>query len=113
MSTKYIGILVIPLLLAGCGRQRPDVAAAADSGPAVSATVPDAQPANPQGQSPIQAAIPAETPAAINSSADRVQVSQPLAIPAHTRIRVRLAETLDTRRVRPGQRFTAYLDDPI
>jgi hypothetical protein len=118
MNPKYIGILVIPLLLAGCGRQRPNVAAAADSGPAASATAPAptapaALPENPQGQSPIQSAVPAQAPPAISASADRVQVSQPLTIPAHTRIRVRLAEALDTRRVRPGQRFTAYLDDPI
>jgi len=36
-----------------------------------------------------------------------------LMIPATTRIRVRLAETLDTKRCRPGQRFSAYLDEPI
>ena len=36
-----------------------------------------------------------------------------IAIPAGTRIRVRLAETLDTKRTPAGTRFSATLDDPI
>jgi hypothetical protein len=36
-----------------------------------------------------------------------------LMIPASTRIRVRMGETLDTRNSRPGERFSAYLDQPI
>ena len=39
--------------------------------------------------------------------------SAEITIPAKTRIRVRLAESLDTRSSRPGQRFVAYLDEPI
>jgi hypothetical protein len=34
-------------------------------------------------------------------------------IPAGTRIRVRMAQTLDTKYTRPGAPFTATLDDPI
>jgi hypothetical protein len=34
-------------------------------------------------------------------------------VPAGTRIRVRLAQTLDTRNARPGGTFGATLDDPI
>jgi hypothetical protein len=34
-------------------------------------------------------------------------------IPAGTRIRVRLAQTLDTRSARPGHAFAATLDEPI
>jgi hypothetical protein len=36
-----------------------------------------------------------------------------LVIPASTRIRVRLGDTLDTKDSHPGERFSAYLDDPI
>ena len=36
-----------------------------------------------------------------------------LTIPANTRFRVRLAETLNTKYSHDGQRFAAYLDEPI
>jgi hypothetical protein len=36
-----------------------------------------------------------------------------LTIPVGTRIRIRLAETLDTEYCRPGERFAAQLDEPI
>ncbi len=40
-------------------------------------------------------------------------VAPPVVIPAGTRIRVRLAATIDTRRNHAGQRFPATLDAPI
>lgn len=36
-----------------------------------------------------------------------------LSLPAGTRVRVRLSETIDTRRNRAGDRFTASLDEPL
>jgi hypothetical protein len=38
---------------------------------------------------------------------------QTFVIPAGTRVEVRLAQTLDTKYVRPGDRFAATLDKPI
>jgi hypothetical protein len=40
-------------------------------------------------------------------------VSPTVVIPAGTRLRVRLGQTLDTKITRPGASFTATLDDPI
>ena len=39
--------------------------------------------------------------------------SQRVLLPAGTRVRVRLAEAIDTRRNRPGDKFTASLDEPL
>ena len=36
-----------------------------------------------------------------------------LSVPAGTRVRVRLTQTIDTRRNRAGDRFTASLDEPL
>jgi hypothetical protein len=56
---------------------------------------------------------------ATTDSADSIQVKAPPAqpptmiLPAGTRFRVRLLETLDTKRNRAGDRFTASLDEPL
>src|ERR1041384_593852 len=39
--------------------------------------------------------------------------AQQVLLPAGTRVRVRLTEAIDTRRNRPGDRFTASLDEPL
>ena len=46
-------------------------------------------------------------PAAVGSPVQEVS------LPAGTKVRVRLAETIDTRRNRAGDRFTASLDEPL
>jgi len=50
-------------------------------------------------------------PAAIGASGGRL--SPDLTIPEGTSFRVRLLETLDTRRNRAGDKFTASLDEPL
>jgi len=114
MIQKYIGVLVIPLLLAGCGRQSRGTASAAGAAGASTTMPANTQAASPQPANaalpPIQGTVPNETSPEPPAGA---QISNSVTIPAQTRIRVRLADSLDTRRVRPGYRFTAYLDDPI
>jgi hypothetical protein len=119
MVTKYLSLLAIPLLLAACSRGPNTTASAAGPNPEpvavspepIQATVPDQHPLA-QGSGPAQAnqAQPAlQGPAHVASG----NASQSVTIAAHTRIRVRLGETLDTKTARPGERFTAYLADPI
>jgi hypothetical protein len=129
------------LLLLGCGQQRGTVNAAAgvsqppttqppttQPGPAVPQAFPAAAVQPPPSSSPVVSAEPAPDeapqPAAAKPSAfaakppaEPVASAQPtkppLVIPAGTRIRVRLAETLDTKHAHPGAAFTATLDEPV
>ncbi len=55
---------------------------------------------------------PVERPASRQATAEYAP-KPAFVIPAGTRIRVRLAQTLDTRYSRPGRPFAATLDDPI
>ena len=55
-------------------------------------------------------AQPVETPAAAQPAAPRVQT---VLIPSRTIVEVRLAQTLDTKSNRPGDRFYATLMNPI
>jgi hypothetical protein len=86
MKRNILLVLCIGFItLAGCGRVSPtSVQAATDPNAAATSDA-------------------AATPAAAPS----------LDIPAGTNIRVRLLETLDTRRNRAGDRFTASLDEPL
>ncbi len=70
-----------------------------------------AQPAQPQPAP--GSVVPANAP--FQGQAPQTANFQPavLTIPAGTRIRVRIAETLDTRHSYRGQRFQAYLAEPI
>ena len=82
----------------------------------------------PPAPNPIASTEPADTPAPEPPAAavwskpspfrarERVAPEhhdETLVIPAGTRIRVRLAQTLDTRHTPAGTRFSATLDDPI
>jgi len=110
MSRKSICFLAGALLLAGCSRQPGrSTVPAASTGPGAATTAqavspPSGNPEPVEGPAPpVQATLPPQTPP--NGPA--------VTIPARTRIRVRLAESLDTRNSRPGRRFVAYLDEPI
>jgi hypothetical protein len=89
-NTAWIFISIGLLVAAGCNRVPPSqVQAATESTPTTSAI--------PAGVTPPPAPVP---PAVIT-------------LPAGTRFRVRLLETLDTKRNRAGDRFTASLDEPL
>jgi len=131
--------VAIVLLSASCSRQPTQAAGnPAGQGTAVAAQ-PAAQPATAQPPTADQPAAaqpsvaaqramepvasaedPAETSAPPARSATPAREAAPVRerertviIPAGTTIRVRLAETLDTRRSRAGERFRAHLDEPI
>ena len=53
-------------------------------------------------------AAPAASPVAAGAS-----TGKEISLPAGTHVRVRLAEAIDTRRNRAGDRFTASLDEPL
>jgi len=109
MRMKFIGSLAIAFLLIGCNRQ-PKVHTASAAGPDTATASPTQSPSpDPEPVAKTAAPIEATIPPADPDSTHAVRVT----IPARTRIRVRLAETLDTRRTWVGERFTAYLDEPI
>jgi hypothetical protein len=119
MVTKYASLLAIPLLLAGCSQGVKTTASAAGPNPEpvavspepIQATAPDqnslAQGSGPQQANQAQPALHGPEPVASGNGPESVTIA------AHTRIRVRLGETLDTKTARPGERFTAYLADPV
>jgi len=132
MNTRSICFFAMALALAGCGRQPGRSTASATStgpGPATTAQAAIQPSGNPepvaQAVPPIQATLPPETPPNVSAvepqrspfedphSSSGTPQSVAVTIPARTRIRVRLAESLDTRNSRPGERFVAYLDEPI
>jgi len=101
------------LFLVACNQQAGLPRVAAQDRPEAS------QPASSQ-TSPVVSAKPADTkPSNFAENSDRpAPVAGPEApaavfIPAGTRIRVRLAQTLNTKYSRPGSVFAATLDDPI
>jgi hypothetical protein len=102
------------MVLLGCSRQREAPRAAAPNPPAASPVV-SAEPA-PDPEPRESAAAESSTP--VDSRATLLAVAQHPAdptfvIPRGTKIRVRLAQTLDTKYSRPGSRFAATLDAPI
>jgi hypothetical protein len=116
MIVRFSCVLVLVLWVAGCNRQHNQQPAAGVAGGQVTATttatttatppVPAAG-ANPEpverSVPPVEAFLPPESAA-----------SQPAVIlPAGTRIRVRLGQGLDSKHSRPGERFVAYLDNPV
>jgi hypothetical protein len=119
----FVAMTVIVLL--GCGQQHgvPRVAAAdrqgavelvrpSDSTPAASPVV-SAEPArDPEPREPSPAKLSPLTETAGGPAVEHA-ANPDFVIPAGTRIRVRLAQTLDTKFARPGSTFGATLDDPI
>lgn len=122
-------ILTIAGVAAGCSRQSQDSSSAppvgfasgSNSAQATAAVPPSAVP--PAGANPEPVAPPdpsADPPAQPNTAAAAPPdapapeaVGADLGIPAGTRIRVRLGRSLDTKHSRAGERFVAYLDDPV
>lgn len=99
-----LGILPV-LLLAGCSSKPSIPPAALQSGPgpaaaAVTQVPPDQTPPQPPGQ-------------ASQARQTQAQPEPELTLPEGTVLRVRLAQTLDTKTSHAGQRFKATLDSPI
>jgi hypothetical protein len=119
---KIYTLLLSVLLLIGCGSKpapqaaQPAVMPAtqpAEALPRVVAQQP--YPAAPEGSptgaepSPVQPAPPAQSARPAQAVPQQTEVS----IPSGTEVHVRLNQTLDTRRNRSGDRFTASLAEPI
>ena len=108
MSVKYLPVLTITLMVAGCSRQHGQQAVSTTT-PAQAAT-----PAAGRDPEPVErAALPPVSARVVDEPRTEAKHPVEMVIPASTRIRVRLGESLDTRNVRTGARFSAYLDDPI
>ena len=115
MKLQALAALII-LTLAGCSGQRGVQAVSAQSQPtAAQATLPPDEASPVVDAEPLpSAADPAEPVAASPANPESVRQSAPeFVIPAGTRVRVRLAQTLDTKYVRAGSGFAATLDEPI
>jgi hypothetical protein len=123
-SRFLVGATAIVLL--GCSRQGTGPRPAAADAPA--AVEPVTLDTTGMGVSPVVSAVPVDDSApqaatlassTLVAKPDRVlpaavhAVSPAIVIPAGTRIRVRLGQTLDTKYTRPGARFTATLDNAI
>jgi hypothetical protein len=71
-----------------------------------------AEPADPPGAGRPSAFAPRVRPA-VHRTVVTERREETFVIPAGTRVEVRLAQTLDTRYMRPGDSFAATLDNPI
>jgi len=130
MTIPLAASLSLLLGAAGCSQHTPTATPATTGGQAMAATGPAApdpvsapDSAVAQGDStvarsastpprpPVEAFVPPDSP--VRSGAYGRVSGQAILIPAGTRLDVRLAQTLDTRRSRAGERFFAYLDAPI
>ncbi|HUI54495.1 MAG TPA: hypothetical protein VLY04_05965 [Bryobacteraceae bacterium] len=117
MMIRYFGLFAFAVLLSvGCSRQhnQPTVSSLS-SGPSAA---PATQPAGPapvaQPTGPVPATTPEPAEQGVQPSPEPVPVSPANSvIPALTRIRVRLGDSLNSRNSHPGERFVAYLDYPI
>jgi len=96
---KLICVAIVTLCAVGCSRQH-------SSQPAPAA-------ASGQPPSAVTMADKTSTAPAVSGEPAPAPAEPTLTIPAGSRIRVRLARTLSTRYDRAGERFTAYLDEPI
>jgi len=93
MRKPIVSVICTGLIaLSGCARKSADTVQAADNVPPIAAP-----------------AVPADS---TNSSTAPAPVDM-IAVPAGTPVRVRLQESLDTKRNRVGDRFTATLDVPL
>ena len=130
MTIRFVSALVLVVWSAGCSRQHNQQTVSTATGsaavssagsnpepveapvPPVQATVPNESsrpspaPPSPTVQNPVQAP---QVPAAGQAATPQPSVT----IPAGTRIRVRLGNGLDTKYSHPGERFEAYLDNPV
>ena len=101
---------VLVLAAAGCNRgQVTPVAADGTAPPELYAGVKTAGVGTP---APPTSAV-ASTPSAPTSAAPRTPRRSDLVLQPGTSVRVRLAQTIDTKRNRAGDRFSATLDEPL
>lgn len=118
-------ILTLAATLVGCGNHGAPRTAGTNEASGV-LPVTSATPGGAPAPSPVVSAEPAldpepRAPRSVGPSAlaeatvpvDSTALSQPYVIPAGTQVRVRLAETLDTKYTRPGGSFSATLDSPL
>jgi len=119
MLCLYLAIAVLAGLSTACGnRQAGQPVAQQLAQPAGQAAVQPGSPPLAEQPAPKPSAVgqPYDAPTAPppNSAANYERVpSNTVSLPAGTILDVRLAETLDTKRNRPGDRFTATLTRPI
>src|SRR5260370_3453894 len=102
------------IALLGCSRRREAPHSAAPNSPAASPVV-SAEPApdpEPRDAAAAESSTPVDSPAAPPAIAEH-PADPTFVIPRGTKIRVRLAQTLDTKYSRTGSRFAATLDAPI
>ena len=133
MMVRILGLLALTLWFAGCKSQHNPQPAAGNPGGSAPATAASAsqpapginpEPVQPPSQ-PIEATVPSVASAPPQSSEARpvqepaqpsyvaVKEAPAAVIPPRTLIRVRMGQTLDARHSRAGERFVAYLDDPV
>jgi len=125
MLFRFVCVLALLFWMAACNRQVPPQPTPATTADAASAVEPAPEPP-PTPLPPVEATVtdqrtdpsqPKAAPADAAYIAPRASRTATLSateiIPAGTRIRVRLGQSLDTRRSRPGERFVAYLDAPM
>jgi hypothetical protein len=121
MKLQALTALMI-LALAGCSGRRGVQAVSAQSQPtanqsarppmeAQSAVVAEPLPSAADPAEPV--AAPLASPGSPASPESVRQVAPAFVIPAGTRVRVRLAQTLDTKYIRAGSGFAATLNEPI
>jgi hypothetical protein len=102
------------LLLIGCGSKQAAPPVVAEVASPAAAAVPQSQPEQPaQPQPPSQYTTQQQTPQQPLPPQQQQPRRQAVTLPEGTLIQVRLAETLDTKRNRTGDRFRATLDAPI
>src|SRR5260370_34026197 len=102
------------IALLGCSRRREAPHSAAPNSPAASPVV-SAEPApdpEPRESAAAESSTPVDSPAAPPAIAEH-PADPTFVIPRGTKIRVRLAQTLDTKYSQPGGKFAATLDAPI
>jgi hypothetical protein len=100
------------IVLLGCARHDAPPAAASTQTAAVQQVAAPAEPnSSAPRPSPVVSAEPADDPEPV---ARVEETGNPaIVIPAGTRVRVRLGQTLDTKYTRPGEVFGATLDAPL
>jgi len=95
MKNEFLAVAGITCaLLAGCNRSTPGAVEASATPTVVSSAAPG-------------------TPAPVVTTAPAPAPAPALTIPSGTSFRVRLAQTLSTKRNRPGDHFTATLDEAL
>ena len=112
MKTFLYPVLGLVLLGAGCNRtpSAVDAAAAPEAKPRIGYAEAAGEPG---AKSPVAYAEPADNAAAKPASAARLPRRSADEIASGTVVHVRLLDTLDTKRNRAGDRFTATLDEPL